>query len=227
MAATRRRRASKASVADPGAKRRQLAADLASALTGQPHAASGSSSDGLGATDGLLGLGEPESLWGSSGGLPSTPMLSQARPGELFADGVKQIKERLSTLFGDEALEREGRRPLMFYHEVLLRQTLTTELKKPVDREMRTLASALDMLLSGDLSRAGDILIQRYKALEESAVSGHWDLATELEAVAHRETTLTSDQERHRAAALQLKKVRLQTAIRSLQSQNAGAGAPT
>ena len=66
---------------------------------------------------------------------------------------------------------------------------------------MRTLASALDMLLSGDLSRAGDILIQRYKALEESAVSGHWDLATELEAVAHRETTLTSDQERRRAPA--------------------------
>ena len=61
---------------------------------------------------------------------------------------------RLATLFGDEALEREGRRPIMLYHEVLLRQNLTSEFKKPVDREMRTLASALDMLLSGDLSRA-------------------------------------------------------------------------
>eukprot|EP00972_Heterocapsa_arctica_P012417 1823624-Heterocapsa_arctica.AAC.1 len=35
-------------------------------------------------------------------------------------------------------------------------------------REMRTMAEALDCLICGDLDRAGDIMVQRFKALEAS-----------------------------------------------------------
>ena len=51
------------------------------------------------------------------------------------------------------------------------------------EREMRTLAEALDSLLTGDLGRAGDILMQRFRACEMNVLEGDWQLARHLEII--------------------------------------------
>ena len=44
-------------------------------------------------------------------------------------------------------------------------------------REMRTIAESIDALMEGDVLRAGDLLIQRFKALETSVIDGTWSRA--------------------------------------------------
>ena len=39
---------------------------------------------------------------------------------------------------------------------------------------MRTIAEAVDALVEGNVLRAGDLLIQRFKALETSVIDGTW-----------------------------------------------------
>ena len=51
------------------------------------------------------------------------------------------------------------------------------------EREMRTLAEALDALLSGNLAQAGDIMMQRFRACEMSVQEGDWTLAQHLELI--------------------------------------------
>ena len=49
------------------------------------------------------------------------------------------------------------------------------------EREMATLAECVDCLVEGDLGRLGDIMLQRYKALEKSVQDESWTIAAELE----------------------------------------------
>ena len=51
------------------------------------------------------------------------------------------------------------------------------------ERELRTLAEALDALLRGDLPVIGDILLQRFRAVELNAIEGDWKLAHHLELI--------------------------------------------
>ena len=95
-------------------------------------------------------------------------------------------------------------------------------MKHGTEREMRTVACALDFLLEGDLVRCGDVLLGRYKALEEATHTGSWEVASEREAVPSRDMTLTSESERGRAAALQMRKVRLQTTMSALRRPDSG-----
>ena len=63
-------------------------------------------------------------------------------------------------------------------------------------REMRTLAEALDALGSGDLSRTADLLVQRFKSVEESVKRRNWDDAGFLELISRDQVGLTSPNER-------------------------------
>ncbi len=57
-------------------------------------------------------------------------------------------------------------------------------------REMRTLAEALDAIIRGEPAKAGDLLMQRFRATEMPVSDGHWTLAQHLELIP--ETTVTS-----------------------------------
>ena len=50
-------------------------------------------------------------------------------------------------------------------------------------REMRTLAEALDAIIRGESAKAGDILMQRFRAAEMAVSDGHWTLAQHLELI--------------------------------------------
>ena len=52
-----------------------------------------------------------------------------------------------------------------------------------VERELRTIAETLDFLLSGRVAEAGDILMQRFRALEMASSQGSWELAKHMELI--------------------------------------------
>ena len=112
---------------------------------------------------------------------------------------------------------------LTFYHEVMFRPRAKIDFSFKVEREMKTLVEAIDALLEGSLDRVGDVLMGRYKALEDAATTGSWEVAQEYEAVAQRDDGLVSDAERQRAVALQLRRVRLQAALRTVRGQGPAA----
>ena len=76
-------------------------------------------------------------------------------------------------------------------------------------REMRTLAEALDALGSGDLPRTADLLVQRFKSVEESVKRGNWDEAGFLELISREHVGLTSQNERLAAQRGRLMEQRL------------------
>ena len=89
---------------------------------------------------------------------------------------------------------------------------------------MKTLASALDEILEGSFGRAGTLL-GRYKALEDAALSGSWEVAQEYEAIPRRDNKIVSDAGRQRAVAMQMRRVRLDAALRSVRGGGRAAGA--
>ena len=209
---------------EPAQKQRRLLANVAALLSG---AGSGSALQGsaLGDADDFENS-DPLGVFGTGNqGLPSTAQLSQSKPGELMHEALEAIKKRLAVVHGDAAVDNQSRRILSFYHEIFFRPQVGEGLKPSVDREMATLAAIADSLQEGNLGRAGDIVYARYKALEEGVTHGDWEMAAELEAVPTRDSTLTSEGERHRIAMRQLRRVRLATAVESLaRRQGQGAG---
>ena len=86
------------------------------------------------------------------------------------------------------------------------------------------MAAAIDALVEGDSMRAGDLLMGRFKALEESVNSGTWALAQELEVLPRNELGLHSEGERHRAAAVRLCQTKLQATLESLHGRGGRGG---
>ena len=63
-------------------------------------------------------------------------------------------------------------------------------------RELRTIAEALDSLGNGNLPKTADLLVQRFKAVEESVKKGSWEDSSFLELIQRDAVGLTSQQEK-------------------------------
>ena len=70
--------------------------------------------------------------------------------------------------------------------------------------ELANLASALDYLMTGDVTRACDVLAQRFKAVELAAQDGNWHVAKHVQLVGESRVSTLSQRERE-VAALQEK----------------------
>ena len=73
-------------------------------------------------------------------------------------------------------------------------------------REMRTIAESIDALMEGDVLRAGDLLIQRFKALETSVIDGTWTRARHHELIPEEGVGLASAAERQAISRLELQR---------------------
>ena len=61
---------------------------------------------------------------------------------------------------------------------------------------MRAIAEVLDAIIVGDLARATDLLVQRFKSREVLAAGGSHDFARQLELIPRRPLGLVTDAER-------------------------------
>ena len=136
--------------------------------------------------------------------------LAQAKPGKLFMAGYREMYRLLNEKHGaglvgpsDSSLD-----PLMvrYFHLILSKQGLGPR----GDREVLTLCSAIDAILSGGIPGCLDILMQRIKALEATAGEElPWSVASHLEVVQDRRPTTLSRREREMAVKQQLKDLRV------------------
>jgi len=149
----------------------------------------------------------------------SLAMVARRHPGRLFEQGLGRIRERLVALQGGTGAARDGLelcRVLSFYHEVVFRPRVPGRMSVHTEREMATLAECVDCLVEGDLGRLGDIMLQRYKALEKSVQDESWTIAAELEVLEHSRTGLATDEEVFRGTKRQLHTARLQQTLANL-----------
>ena len=86
-------------------------------------------------------------------------------------------------------------------------------------QELRTLAKALDLMLSGRQAEACDVLMQRFQAVECADQEGTWSTARHLELIG--DTRVSSSNDRQRRLALQLEKSEVRYKKDLLTIQNA------
>ena len=78
---------------------------------------------------------------------------------------------------------------------------------------MRTIAESIDALMEGDVLRAGDLLIQRFKALETSVIDGTWARARQHELIPEEGVGLASSEEWQAISRLELQQRKLAEAV--------------
>ena len=95
------------------------------------------------------------------------------------------------------------------YLTTVLQQARRGEIHLRSQRELRTLAESLDHLLSGRLAQLGDMLMQRFKAVEETTGGTPWEVARHLELTPHQDVGAASQQELRWAAQAEMEHGRL------------------
>ncbi len=71
---------------------------------------------------------------------------------------------------------------LMAYLQLIVKtSTAHAHLSNRCTKELETLAAAVDLLIARRLPELADLLMQRFKALERSALDGHWEIASQYE----------------------------------------------
>ena len=111
------------------------------------------------------------------------------RPGAFLRSGLKLMAGFVGgagphQLGSEERSSLESVRKLVTtYLTTALQPSAGASLNLRAERELRTLAETLDCLLGGRLADAGDILMQRFRAIETAAADGSWELARHLELI--------------------------------------------
>ena len=133
----------------------------------------------------------------------SIMMIHQKEPGRLYQNSLEELSRFLSTRVGATGSPEETHSFLTYLTAVFFGHHPPEKIGAKTAAEMRTLAMALDCLGRGDLPSLGDLLAQRFKALETSVVDGSWSVARRLELVP-QDAMLASTQERKAAAKEEL-----------------------
>jgi hypothetical protein len=143
--------------------------------------------------------------------------LATRHPGRLFEHGITSMGKYLRPLDGGEgASDQERMIPTATrYLTTVLSQSRSGSAALGVrsQRELRTLAEASDALASGELGKCGDLLMQRFKAVEEATDAGGWEVARHLELIPEQKVSIVSDQEREMASSKEVKRSKLESSV--------------
>lgn len=139
---------------------------------------------------------------------------ARAFPGRLMQTGLVSMQKYLDPLTGQRGGSAEdvtSPRVVRYLTTVLQvsHQKGQQALGLRNERELRTLAEALDLLLEGQLPELGDLLTQRFKSVETAALESNWDLAKHFELIPAPGVSAVSDSERAIAATLKLREAKL------------------
>ena len=133
--------------------------------------------------------------------------LSQRDPGCLLRSALREMKRYLAARGEANKEDLTAGRVVSYLHQILLPQYPKAGLRS--QRELVTLATGLDMLLEGDLGRLGDLLVQRFKAIEASlSADGNWSVARHQELIPIQ-ASLSTRAELTEAAKAELRALKL------------------
>ena len=85
-------------------------------------------------------------------------------------------------------------------------------------RELLTLATILDALLSGSLGRVGDVAMGRLQAIESAHRDGRWEMARHLEAIPLEEVGASNLRDQEVAICAELRRAKLREALEKLKA---------
>ena len=140
--------------------------------------------------------------------------LSQRNPGKLLKSGMMELSRYLADRVGDShEVPWHDRRVLAYVNQIMLTQGGGSGLGVRNQREAITLATCIDQLLSGNLGGLGDTLMQRLKALESAVHDQSWQSARHQELISPQNASLTSNEERDRAARTEIKMLKLRSSL--------------
>ena len=148
----------------------------------------------------------------------SLAVTSKQKPGRLLKSGLAEMRQYLLDLPGGGAAISDvgvGWRETKvgaYVSQVMFLNHPPESMGLRNAREVVTLSTALDLLLTGQLGRLGDVLMQRLKAVEASLTEG-WSVAKHYELIPPAKPIFTSDKERDYAAKAALKAAKLKEAL--------------
>ncbi|CAK0838916.1 unnamed protein product [Prorocentrum cordatum] len=137
----------------------------------------------------------------------SVRLLAEKRPGALYDEAMKNIGRVMGLREGADGSEVRAK-VVGYLQAVVFGHHPPGQMRINAQRELQTLATALDLLESGCLAELSDVLMQRFKALELSLSDASWQVASELEIVPGARPSLASMGEQglaRRAALLRRK----------------------
>ena len=137
----------------------------------------------------------------SLSGANGVQVVARSLPGALFSRGVEEITRFLGEregATGEDAADLPAR-TLAYLNSIFHGRHPPAEVGPRTCKEMRTLALAIDSLARGELPQVGDLLMQRFKALEMAVGDKSWAVASQLE-VAEDLPGLTTMEEKQAAA---------------------------
>ena len=133
-------------------------------------------------------------------------------PGALYQSGLSEMMKFVNAREGGDGEGDQPQKVLSYLTAIFHGQFPVKEVGIRTSRELKTIALALDELGKGHLPQVGDLLMQRFKALQTSVVDGNWATAKRLELLPDDQITLTSFEERRQAAKDELVHLKLEEA---------------
>jgi len=147
---------------------------------------------------------------------------SRRKPGALLSHGLRKMEELVNPAVGASGGEKPASMPpsAQKYLTCLVHVAQKMNLGRRDRQELQTLAQCLDHLACGRLAPLGDILMQRFKAVETAVSTKSWEVAPHMELVQAADGAgVTSQREQELAAKMTLKDAQLRTMMdRSRQS---------
>jgi hypothetical protein len=133
--------------------------------------------------------------------------LARSKPGALALSGLQKISEYLRHR-GNGAVSQTlcDARVEAYLTQVL---KVSADIHVGTEREMRSLAMGIDLLLSGRVSEATDLLFQRFKSREMAAAGHPWQVCTQLELIPDTAVTAVTEWERSAIHSLRAEELRL------------------
>ena len=133
--------------------------------------------------------------------------MAMTKPGKLLKSGLRQMYRLTNPSSVVSAADiPEIPATAVNYLHTIVEQTQRQQLSTRDARELKTLASAVDLLARGQLSSVGDLLMQRFKSIETSVRDQHWDVARQQELIPEEEHGASSLREHELAAKMALRR---------------------
>ncbi len=124
--------------------------------------------------------------------------------------GLKEMGHYLAErIGGDPEAGWQDRKVMAYINQVLLVQHPPQQLGLRNLREAQTLGQALDLIMEGQIAKAGDLLMQRLKALETAVNDQGWQQARHMELIAPQAASLAKVTEKEQAAKSELRAAKL------------------
>jgi len=125
--------------------------------------------------------------------------VAERAPGRLLETCLSRIQSYLGNRQGSRELDTVSAVFTPYLTSVLM-PTLGETASLRNSHELANLASALDFLMSGDVTRACDVLAQRFKAVELAAQDGNWHVAKHVQLVGESRVSTLTQREREIAS---------------------------